>query len=232
MVNPGKDCVKTYTCDEIGEATVAVLRRVMPAAMPVRPIACHDMLPITTAMSCLPRLAQHSSCLDAARPGCLDAAHPGCLDACNSHLTVTKLAGRQLPLWRTVARECGCSPQRHQQAQGQLSLEPELFGQCIFLQIHVQSGDIAHMRQAAHFSSFLYPALYRHRSIHIWQHIPLCFVVLNCIGFVCTRIHCLLPHVHACPKTQDIGTWVEDTFLRGNTCPEGIDTGGWSACIS
>ena len=35
MVNPGKDCPKTYTCDEIGEATVAVLRRVMPAAMPV-----------------------------------------------------------------------------------------------------------------------------------------------------------------------------------------------------
>jgi fructose-bisphosphate aldolase class I len=33
MVNPGKACPKTYTCEEIGEATIAVLRRVMPAAM-------------------------------------------------------------------------------------------------------------------------------------------------------------------------------------------------------
>ena len=33
MVNPGKACQKKYTADEIGQATVTVLRRVMPAAM-------------------------------------------------------------------------------------------------------------------------------------------------------------------------------------------------------
>ncbi|CAM9361495.1 unnamed protein product [Chrysoparadoxa australica] len=34
MVNPGKACKKKYTAEEIGEATVTVLRRVMPCAMP------------------------------------------------------------------------------------------------------------------------------------------------------------------------------------------------------
>ena len=34
MVNPGRNCPKKYTADEIGEATVTALRRVMPAAMP------------------------------------------------------------------------------------------------------------------------------------------------------------------------------------------------------
>jgi len=34
MVNPGRDCKKKYTADQIGQATVTTLRRVMPAAMP------------------------------------------------------------------------------------------------------------------------------------------------------------------------------------------------------
>jgi len=34
MVNPGKSCQRKYTAEELGEATITVLRRCMPCAMP------------------------------------------------------------------------------------------------------------------------------------------------------------------------------------------------------
>ena len=34
QVNPGKSCQRKYTAEELGEATITVLRRCMPCAMP------------------------------------------------------------------------------------------------------------------------------------------------------------------------------------------------------